>query len=71
MSTYNRRLAKLEPRPEHNQRLEEACRRIRAEMFQWREWLLGVGPPTRAGQTRLDEVARHCDDFEPTSEAAP
>lgn len=70
MSTYNRRLAKLEPKPEHNQRLEEACRRIRHEMFRWREWLLSDGPPTRYHQERIDTVSPHCGGFE-QEEASP
>jgi len=64
MSNYSRRLDKLEPRPHHNERVEEAGRRIYEWLFQERDMILQYGPPPAAQQQHLNEMARYTNDFQ-------
>ncbi len=63
MNSYSRRLDRLEPKPDHNERIEEAGRRIHEWLFQEREMILKRDPPTKADQSHLDEMGRYTDDF--------
>ncbi len=58
MNSNGRRLDRLEPKPNHNERIEEAGRRIYEWLFQEREPILSCGPPTRADHSHLDEMGR-------------